>query len=150
MAKKPDGFYILKKTDSGYDVLKVSENPDKSIKEESKYHLIKGASGYMCDCPGFLHRKECKHALMPFNDRAGKVISLDAARTIVRGLLSEFKPAFKEVCLDEEPYERDAAGGVTKITIHLTGCVNIDTKLSPGVWEGTLKDSGVLVRMVIT
>jgi hypothetical protein len=147
--KKPDGFYILKQHDSGYDVLKVSANPDGSIKEESKYHLLKGSSGYMCDCPGFLHRKECKHALMPFKDRTGKVISLDAARAVVRGLLTEFKAAFKEVCLAEEPYERDESGGVKKITIELAGCVNIDTKLSPGVWEGTLKDSGVLVRMVI-
>ena len=149
MPKKPDGFYILKQHDSGYDVLKVSENPDGSIKEESKYHLLKGAGGYLCDCPGFLHRKECKHSLMPFRGRAGKSISLDAARALVRGLITDFKSAFKEVSLAEEPYARDDSGGVAKITINLAGSVNIDSKLSPGVWEGLLKDSGIMVRLVI-
>lgn len=149
MAKKNDGFYILKKSDSGYDVLKVVETPEGLIKEDSKYHLIKGTSGYMCDCPGFMHRKECKHSLMPFRNDTGKTVSLTSARGIISGMLTNLRQHFKEAKLDEEPYERDESGGVKRITVHLTGCVNIDSHLSPGVWEGTLKDTGVVLRMVI-
>ena len=150
MAKKNNDFYILKRSDSGYDVLKVLETPEGLIKEDTKYHLIKGTGGYMCDCPGFLHRKECKHSLMPFRNDTGKTVSLASAREIVRGYLANLKPFFKEVKLDDEPYDRDESGGVKRITIKMEGCVNIDSHLSPGTWEGTLKDSGVVLRMVIT
>jgi hypothetical protein len=146
---KDKEVYLLRKEPEGYRVVKLAENEKTGPHIAAEYVLTREISGYRCNCPGFVHRNDCKHVLMPADRPKVVPKTLDEARSIVRSLIGEFKTVFREVRLPDEPYDRDASGLVSKVTIVLRGPLLNTCILTKGVWEGSLSGSGLVARLVV-
>ena len=146
---KEKEVYLLRKDPEGYRVVKLAENDKAGPHIAAEYILTREIGGYRCNCPGFVHRNDCKHVLMPVEKTGGASKTLDEARSIVRALIGEFRAVFRDVHLPDDPYERDNYGMVSKVTIILRGPL-LDTRiLTKGIWEGSLAGSGLVARLVV-
>jgi len=133
--------YKLLEDDGVYEVRKVVDGEVQSV-----YRMSVPES--TCTCKAFEFKGTCKHikdfSKYMTDERRG--IPLSEARQIVKELLEFFKKYGAR--LPVEPYVRREDGKVEKIVLELTQ-IPADHYISNGVWEGVLKESRVILRLVI-
>lgn len=146
-AKKTEKtLYFIKRGSDAHVVMKVKENEDGTIEKASEYKVTKGG----CECKAFEFQRTCKHIDMVMQEKVeGHPVDLSEARACVRRLLPEFRSVFRRVELPPEPYERDETNKIVCATIRLQGPIKPSTILTPGSWEGCLRENGMKVRLVI-
>jgi hypothetical protein len=142
--------YVFRKDPSGYKVLKLCSSSSEVPSIASEYTIVKTVNGELaCNCPGFVHRGNCKHSKMLEDKISGNKVSLAEARSIVSGLIAAFRAAFSRISLPDEPYERDESGMVCRINLLLRGPLFDPCILSKGIWEGKLEKSGLVTRFIV-
>jgi hypothetical protein len=147
--KKGKEVYLLRKEVGGYKVIKLVDDPEHGPTIGSEYSLTREAMGYRCNCPGYSHRRDCKHITMPAAEVEDKEVTLEDARAIVRELLHDLRSVFREVALTDEPYARGPSGKIVRIDMILRGPVVDNCILSKGTWEGHLSGSGIKTRLIV-
>lgn len=127
--------------DGLYEVRKMVDGEEKSVYQMSMLDST-------CTCKAFQFRGNCKHLeeYSKFMTGEKRAVTLTEARAIVAEMLEHFKESRAK--LPVEPYVRREDGKVEKIILELEG-VPPHHYLAGGVWEGVLKNSRVVLRLVI-
>jgi len=138
--------YFIRRGPDAHHVIKMVEEDNGTVRKESEYKITKGG----CECKAFAFQRTCKHIDMVMQERVeGHPVSLKEARDVVRRLIPEFRGVFSKVELPPEPYERDETDRIVCATLKLGKPLQSSSVLTPGTWEGCLRENGMKVRLVI-
>lgn len=127
--------------DGAYEIRKMVDGLEQDIYQMS-------VTDSTCTCKAFQFRGKCKHIedYSKYVTEQRRAVPLTEAYKIVRELLEFFSD--RKAVLPLEPYVRRADGMVEKVVLELHG-VPESHYLYGGVWEGVLKKSKIILRLVI-
>lgn len=109
-------YIVYEMAPNRFEVGKIERDDAGEWAETARYQT----TDKVCSCKGWEYRQECRHTHYIREDKLQtRAVDLDEARKIAQSVMEHLERDFPWVGLEDEPYQRDSSGKITKVSMTL-------------------------------